>query len=197
MTRRTQAERSANTKELLLKATIDCLVERGFEGTSTPEICQRAGVSRGAQLHHYPTKNKLLVAAIEYLCDQRHVEFRALVDGKTSQRQRLDVGFEQLWKIYSGPTLTAWMELVIAARTDSFLREEMQRIGKRMEDEAELTLRQFFGIGDHVPAKSAARMVLSLLDGLAFRSILHGEKSAQKSLQVFRGLVEPWLEQGG
>ena len=196
MVRKTQAERSANTQELLLEATIECLVERGFEGTSTPEICRRAGVSRGAQLHHYPTKIQLLVAAVEHLCDRRHEEFRRLVDAKKSKSQRLDTAFEQIWKIYSGPTLTAWMELVVAARTDPVLKEEMQRISGKLEDDAEVTLRQFFGIADHVPARAAVRMVLSLLDGLAFRSILQGDRATRKSLQVFRRLVEPWLGQG-
>jgi AcrR family transcriptional regulator len=195
--RRTQAQRSADTQDLLLQATIDCLVERGFEGTSTPEICRRAGVSRGAQLHHYPTKVDLLVAAVEYLCDQRHAEFRQLVEKKTSKRQRLDAAFDHLWEIYSSPTLSAWMELTVAARTDPVLKAEMGRVSGRLEDEAEITLREFFGIANDVPAKASVRLVLSLLDGLAFRCILQDDRAARKSLKVFRVLVEPWLGQGG
>ena len=180
-----------------MEATIDCLVERGFEGTSTPEICRRAGVSRGAQLHHYPTKVALLVAAVEYLCDRRHAEFRQLVEANPSRSQRLDAAFEALWKIYSGPTLSAWMELAVASRTDPVLKEEMRRVSQRLEDDAEVTLREFFGIADHVPAKASVRLVLSLLDGLAFRTILQDDESARASLHVFRVLVEPWLGQGG
>lgn len=195
MERRTQAERSASTQEQLLQATIDCLVARGFEGTSTPEICRRAGVSRGAQLHHYPTKNDLLVAAVAYLCDQRHEAFRQLVEAESSRDRRLDAGFDQLWRIYSGPTLTAWMELTMAARTDPGLKEAMRRLSRRLEDEAEVTLRELFGIADHVPATAAVRLVLSLLDGLAFRVILQDEEAARAALQVFRAMAEPWLGQ--
>ena len=46
----TQAERTAVTTEKLLGATVTSLIERGYRGTSTPEVCRRAGVSRGAQL---------------------------------------------------------------------------------------------------------------------------------------------------
>ncbi len=194
--RRTQAERSAATQTLLLDATIDCLVERGFEGTSTPEICRRAGVSRGAQLHHYPTKVSLLVAAVEHLCDRRHQEFRQLVDDKPSHSQRLDAAFDQLWQLYASPTLTAWMELTVASRTDPVLSEEMRRVSLRLEDETEATLREFFGIRAKVPPKAAVRMVLSLLDGLALRTLLQDEASARKALTVFRHLVEPWLGHG-
>ena len=179
-----------------MEATIGCLAERGFAGTSTPEICRRAGVSRGAQLHHYPTKAELLVAAVEHLCDRRHAEFRKLVAASGTGSERLDAAFEKLWKIYSGPTLSAWMELTVASRTDPVLNEHMRRVSLRLEDEAEVTLRKFFGIADNVPAKASVRMVLSLLDGLAFRTILQDEASARKALDVFRVLVEPWLGRG-
>ena len=61
----------------LLEATVDCLVERGFAGTSTTLVSERAGVSRGAQLHHFPTKNALVVAAVEHLTEVRGAELAA------------------------------------------------------------------------------------------------------------------------
>jgi len=59
-----QEERTRAMRQRLLEATIDCLVEHGWSGTSTTQVSQRAGVSRGAQLHHFPTKNDLVVAAV-------------------------------------------------------------------------------------------------------------------------------------
>jgi AcrR family transcriptional regulator len=181
---------------MLLNATIECLVEHGFEGCSTPIICRKAGVSRGAQLHHYPTKMDLLVAAVEHLCDRRHAEFRQLVEAEGSSTERVNKAFDDLWQIYSGPTLSAWIELVVAARTDPALREQMNRVSGRLEEEAEATLRELFGIDSTVPARAAVRMVLSLLDGLALRNILQGEDSSREALTVFRALVEPWLLRG-
>ena len=61
----------------LMDATIECLVEHGFGGTSTTLISERAGVSRGAQLHHFPTKNDLVVAAVEHLTEVRGAELAA------------------------------------------------------------------------------------------------------------------------
>ena len=193
---RTQAERSASTQAALLDATVECLVDRGFEGTSTPEICKRAGVSRGAQLHHFPTKTDLLVAAVGHLCERRHNEFRALVQAGSTPTERVDAAFEKLWRIYAGPTLSAWLELTVAARTDPVLHAQMQRLSGDMETEAERTLRDIFGISDGVPARAVVRMVLSLLDGLALRSILQGEDAAREALTVFRHLVEPYLTPG-
>ena len=72
--RRTQAERTAGTQAKLLDAAIDCLVELGFAKTSTQEIARRAGVSRGAQLHHFPTKESLVTAAVGHLVEKRLAE---------------------------------------------------------------------------------------------------------------------------
>ncbi len=60
----------------LLDATVDSLVELGWAGTTTTVIAERAGVSRGAQLHHYPTKATLVMAAVEHLADRRAAEIR-------------------------------------------------------------------------------------------------------------------------
>src|SRR6516225_783087 len=73
-----QEERSAETRRRLMDATVACLYERGYAGTTTVEIAARAGVSRGAQLHHFPTKNELVVSALEFVFDLRAEEVRTL-----------------------------------------------------------------------------------------------------------------------
>ncbi len=197
MAKRSQSERSASTQEALLNATIECLVELGYQKTTTTEVCRRAGVSRGAQLHHYPTKAELLVAAVEHLCARRHEEFRHLVTLSASSKQRVSTAFEELWKIYSGPTLNAWIEVSVASRTDPALNEHMCRLNRRVESATEKTLRELFGIAESVPAKASVRMVLSLLDGLALRTILQDETSAREALRVFQFLVTPYLGKSG
>jgi len=70
--RRTQAERTASTRARLLDATLECLCDLGYARTTTPEIARRAGLSRGAQLHHFPTKAELVTGAIEHLFARRN-----------------------------------------------------------------------------------------------------------------------------
>src|SRR5882672_9007518 len=74
--RRTQEERSATTRALLLDATLECLTELGYARTTTTEIAERGGVSRGAQLHHFPTKAELVTEAVEHLFERRNEESR-------------------------------------------------------------------------------------------------------------------------
>lgn len=65
--RRTQTERSETTQRLLIEATVKLLRIRGYGGLRTVEVSEVAGVSRGAQLHHFPTKNALVIATMRHL----------------------------------------------------------------------------------------------------------------------------------
>ena len=75
-----QEERTRAMRARLMEATVELLVERGFAGTSTTLVSERAGVSRGAQLHHFPTKNDLVVAAVEHLTEVRGAELAAAAE---------------------------------------------------------------------------------------------------------------------
>lgn len=125
--RRTQAERTAGTQAKLLDAAIECLVEIGFAKTSTQEIARRAGVSRGAQLHHFPTKESLVIAAVEHLVDRRLSEI--LATDPDPER-----GVEVLSEAFSGPLFHAALELWVAARTDPALYEAMLPLERRVSE---------------------------------------------------------------
>src|SRR3954464_15263723 len=79
--RRSQAERSAATREALLDATLACLVEDGYARTTTARVAERAGVSRGAHLHHFQTRDALLAAAADHLTAKRGAHLLAAADG--------------------------------------------------------------------------------------------------------------------
>jgi AcrR family transcriptional regulator len=105
----------------LLEATVECLVERGFSGTSTTLVSERAGVSRGAQLHHFPTKNDLVVAAVEHLTEVRGAELAAAAEGLPTGPRRTRAVLQMLADHFTSPVFTAALELWVAARTDPAL----------------------------------------------------------------------------
>src|SRR5680860_83472 len=84
-----QEERTRAMRQRLLEATVECLVEFGWSGTSTTLVSKRAGVSRGAQLHHFPSKQDLVVAAVEHIAERRRSELEsAAVDLPSRRRTR-------------------------------------------------------------------------------------------------------------
>jgi len=123
--RRTQDERRAATKAVVLEATIDCLVEDGYFRLTTGRVAERAGVSRGAQLHQYPTRQQLVVAAIEHLTELRAAEMREAIQRLPSGVDRTATVFDLLWSQFSGRSFQAGVELLTAARTDTVLREAL------------------------------------------------------------------------
>ena len=96
-TRRSQAARSAATRQALLDATIACLVEDGYAKTTTSRVAERAGVSRGAHLHHFQTRSALVAAAVEHLRVRRAQELMAAADALPSGRERVTQGLDLLW----------------------------------------------------------------------------------------------------
>lgn len=197
----TQVERSTATRTRLLDATIESLVEHGTQGSTTAGICRRAGVSKGAMLHHYPNKTALFAGAIEHLLHRRLAEFNARftaeLDGETLTSEQLDAVVVALWEIYSGPTLSAWMELVVAARTDPGVQEVMVGVNSRFVAAAEAAFAQLFGTGDAPEVRVAARLMMAVFDGLAMNLVLEGDRRVgAKVATAFRRLIEPWRLNG-
>lgn len=131
--RRTQAERRAVTRAALLDATIDCLVEYGYADTTTNRIVERAGVSRGAQVHHFPTKAELVAEAVRHLAQRRGEELRSEAERLPEGPDRVSAALDLLWKIHKGPLFQAALELWVAARTDEELRRALASVERDIQ----------------------------------------------------------------
>ena len=57
-------QRSIETRSRILRSAARCCAEGGYEATSVSDICQRAGVSKGAFYHHFPTKQAVFLALL-------------------------------------------------------------------------------------------------------------------------------------
>jgi AcrR family transcriptional regulator len=138
-----QEERSAETRRRLLDATVACLFERGYAGTTTTEIATRAGVSRGAQLHHFPKKDELVVSALEHVFELRLSEMSAAIAEPPpgNRENRIAMLIDAMWPMFKGPTFYAWLELVVASRTDPALNEAVRAAGERFAKGFRLGLR--------------------------------------------------------
>src|ERR1700712_598417 len=126
--RRTQAQRSAQMRARLLDATVECLVENGYAGTSTHRVGERAGVTRGAQVHHFHSKEDLVVAAIEHLAEQRTQAAIRDITRVKATADSVSAALDYLWESHQGPIFAATVELWIAARTDPALARQVERV---------------------------------------------------------------------
>src|SRR5947209_10129289 len=108
--RRTQQERRETTRAALLDATIECLIEYGYAGVTTLRVVERAGVSRGAQVHHFPTKAQLVAEAVGHLTRRMSADLARRLDTLPSGARRLDAALDLLWRVHSGPLFQAAVE---------------------------------------------------------------------------------------
>ena len=118
-------ERTATSRARILDAAVACLVESGYAGATTLRIQARAGVSRGRLLHHFPSRDQLLVAASRHLATERLRRTGQRIDGLAaglSGGERLDRAIELMWETFSEPHFWAAVELWTAARTNDELR---------------------------------------------------------------------------
>jgi AcrR family transcriptional regulator len=182
-TRMPQQERSRVTQARLLAATVDSLVELGWSGTTTTAVAQRAGVSRGAQLHHYPTKTALVVAAVEHLTHRRAGELRAEAEALPAGPQRLDPVLDMLAASFTGPLFVAALELWVAARTDKELRDALVPLEARIGREMHRLTVELLGVDERRPGvREAVQATLDLLRGLGVANLLSDDSTRRRAL---------------
>ncbi len=115
---RTQSERSAKTKDSLVRSAIECLVDGGYAYTTAVEVCRRAGVTRGAYHHHYPGMNELLLDVVEFLYKDLAADSFAMADDDS-----LEGLIRSGWARVQQTDFKAVIELWLASRNDPELGE--------------------------------------------------------------------------
>lgn len=77
-----QQDRSRATRARILQSTVECLATRGWQATTTSVVAEHSGVSRGALQHHFPTREGLLLTALEHMFEDRVARYFAPQEGE-------------------------------------------------------------------------------------------------------------------
>ena len=188
-TRVPQEERTRLMRARLLEATVDCLVEHGFAGTSTTLVSERAGVSRGAQLHHFPTKNDLVVAAVEHLTEKRGAELAAAAARLPEGRKRTRAVLEMLADHFTSDVFSAALELWVAARTDETLLAAVSPLELRVGRETHRLTVELLGADESRPrVRALVQGTLDLVRGLGLANTLTDDRARR------RRILDEWAE---
>ena len=168
-----QEVRTRAMRRRLLEATVECLVERGWSGTSTTLVSQRAGVSRGAQLHHFPTKNDLVLAAVEHLSELRGAELDLAETKLPRGARRSRAVLDMLAEHFVSPVFTAALELWVAARTDPVLASAVGPLEQRIGREIHRHTVELLGVDEQRPGmRELVQATLDLVRGLGLANII-------------------------
>lgn len=186
-----QQSRSAKTRFKLLDATVECIAELGCTGATMDRIVARAGVSRGAQGHHFPTKSLLFQAAMTHMLDGLVEDLRLQTERIRARRSDPASVFRHLWDEYfSGRLFAVTIELIVASRTDNELRDALTPVTERFHqqvDDCFYILNRGSDSSDR-QLDSAVRLTMSLLRGMGVQTVLFDRP------EYYREMLEDWLK---
>lgn len=180
-----QQAKSLATQTTILDAALDCFYTRGYANTSTEHVAKHAGVSRGAMLHHFPTRGDLIRAAVERLHERRLSTFREEESRVQAgaERTRVGAGIDAYWEQLNSPLFVILQELKVAARTDPELAAVLYPTIAAYEDELFEATKQIFP--DLALSEAFIRtnyLTQYLLEGMAAAKASGGEVPERRML---------------
>lgn len=192
-----QAEKSALTRQSILEASVRCFVDHGYAKTTTAMIAEEANVSRGAMMHHFPSRSAVMNAVVGYLHVRRLNEYRDLMSDidspdQTMTRAAIRTSVEAAWKYVNLPSFVAYQELLGAARTDPALAEAVGEVERDFEREFLKTVRLVFPHWKQVKSLQAAHDLVQFVMqgmGVAHRSS-NREQRARRMIETVTDHLE-------
>lgn len=197
-----QAQKSAMTRDRILDAAINCFIELGYTNVTTAKVASAAGVSRGAMLHHFPSKTELIQSAVEYLHDKLLEDYTERVKSispklKGSKFRR--AGIDAYWQHLTGDLFTAYHELCVAGRTDSELKDILEKSSVKFDMHVQESNKELFkdweGTGDRFLL--AMDVTKFMMEGLAVgQLVVNREERVNRLLDYLADRLEEIFEEG-
>jgi len=174
-----QQAKSLKTRDKILSATIDCIFEKGLMNTSTHDIYKRAGISRGAMQHHYPTKEALLHAAYKELLETEVGKLRDAASVFNSSGISIDDFIDQMWARFSVESFSITLDYFAVARTDEVLKKNVQKARKQYDEALEDIWMQYFAGQETSEKKLLALlgMTINLFRGMSLQMLVQPDKA--------------------
>lgn len=183
-----QQDRSRATRRRLLEAAVECLAEYGWSGSTVAVVAERAGVSRGAAQHHFPTREDLFAAAVEHVAEQLLADVRArLSPAPEDGAPRTETVVEVIVRMYTGELFRAALHLWVAAAREEPLRARIIALENRVGREAHRAAVEFLGVDERAPGvRETVQATLDMARGLGLANLLTDD-SARRT-----GVVRQW-----
>ncbi|MGP4009863.1 TetR/AcrR family transcriptional regulator [Streptomyces sp. 4N124] len=168
-------DRSRATRQRLLEAAVACLAEHGWAGSTVSVVAERAGVSRGAAQHHFPTREDLFTAAVEYVAEERSGALRALFPQDTTVDRRTAVS--ALVDLYTGPLFRAALHLWVAASNEEQLRPRVTELEARVGRETHRIAVELLGADEsRAGVRETVQGLLDMARGLGLANLLTDDR---------------------
>src|SRR6266852_5844184 len=194
---RTQAERSEETRTRIVKAAANLIRKRGYAHCRTAEVAKEAGLSRGAQLHHFTTKDTLVVATLEYVFEQAQVLSRRRAAAVNRPRDLIEAVIEDAREFFFSEHFMVAIDIVLSTSTDQAVRKQILDISRKARRPVEKAWTEALAASGVPPSLSAdiVALTLSLVRGMALRTLWDNDpKWFDELFAVWRRMIKIFLE---
>ncbi|MFC9127678.1 TetR/AcrR family transcriptional regulator [Streptomyces sp. NPDC057099] len=176
-------DRSRATRQRLLEAAVACLAAHGWAGSTVSVVAERAGVSRGAAQHHFPTREDLFTAAVEYVAEERSTALRALFpEGASGDRHAVVAALVDL---YTGPLFRAALHLWVAASNEDQLRPRVTELESRVGRETHRIAVDLLAADESLPGvRETVQGLLDMARGLGLANLLTDDRARRERVVV-------------
>ncbi len=184
------AERTAAMRKRLIEAAIECLGRLGYGATTLQEVTDSAGVSRGAILHHFPTKADLMIAVAEYAAGKQDRQVRRLLAEIQPGMDRYLALTRATWDAMLRPPSIALLEVRLGSRSDPELAERFPAVIEVLESlqrESVWEQAQSIGITDRVSVEAMVHLHTAAMRGLVIELMYSRDtKKAEASMALLQ-----------
>lgn len=175
--RRTQAERSETTRKLLLEAAAKLIRKDGFGGLRTIEVAKLAGVSRGALLHHFPSKHALVVELMAYVNEMTFAQSTRRARLARSSGDLIGDIMDDAKDYFFGDHFLIGLALAMSDESTRRLRHETSQFTRQIRFSIEAAWLDTL-IASGLPKQSASdilALTLSVVRGFAVRTLIEND----------------------
>jgi AcrR family transcriptional regulator len=175
-------------RQRLLDAATVVLRRNGYAGLRTEEVSRVAGVSRGAQLHHFPTKENLVLATTEYIFKASTDRGLRRATAALASRDPIEEIIRDGMDFFFSDDFFVLLDLVLMGEKNGKIRDHIYSVARTHRpavEEAWLTVLQKSGM-ERQRAETVVWLTLSVVRGLAIRSLW------QPDPKLFRRLLDEW-----
>jgi AcrR family transcriptional regulator len=182
--------KSRRTRTRILEHAARLIREIGYGAANNAVIAEAAGITRGAMLYHFPTRESLVGGLVEHLSTQSDALFAEAALARAPGTDVAEHAIDSYWRLLHAPPMLALRELHFAARTDPLVHDRLAEANAAFDRAEPESVMALFQPGSTPRSQAARDMARFLLEGLANADLTYnGEARARRMIETLKRVV--------